>query len=165
MKSLRLASFVIALLIVATPAAFAAVPWTGAGGAGVPDESNAGIYAAGVGSVGYNAAGSTNSLIFRYVLTDTSATGIPGWTMVAVDGYDPGTSSEIRARLYRLTPGGTNSMLATCGSIDAAVYSTTTCSLLGASVDFTTGDTYTLEVTVSRTSTAVTPLFRSVRLY
>jgi hypothetical protein len=164
MKSPKLASFVAALLIVAAPAAFAAVPWTGAAGAGVPDESNAGIYDASVGSVGYNAAGSTNSLVFRYVLTDTSATGLPGWTTLAVDGYDPGTSSEIRARLYRLTPGGTNYMITACTSNDAAVFSTKTCSLLS-TVNFTSGDTYTLEVTVSRTSTAVSPLFRSVRLY
>jgi hypothetical protein len=119
MKTIKAVSFLVALLIVATPAAFAAVPWTGAGGAGVPDEANAGIYEASVGSVGYNSSGSTAVLLFRYVLTDTSATGIPGWTTLAVDGYDPGTSSQIRARLYKLTPGGTNSMITSCTSAAA----------------------------------------------
>jgi hypothetical protein len=45
------------------------------------------------------------------------------------------------------------------------LYSTTTCPLLN-SVNFNSGgDTYALVVSVTRTSTAVTPIFRAVRLY
>ena len=151
------------LFLIAAPIGLAQ-PWTGAAGAGVPDESAAGIYQAGVGSVGYNASASTAPIILRYVLTDTSATGVPPWTTLAVDAYDPGASSEIMARLFRLTPGGTNSMIKACKSNDASVYATSECPLLS-SVNFTTGDTYTLEVTITRTSTSVTPLFRAVRLF
>lgn len=157
-RSLAVLSFVIAAPFVL------AQPWTGAAGAGVPDESAAGIYQASVGSVGYNASGSTNPIVLRYVLTDTSATGVPSWTTLAIDSYDPDASSEIMARLFRLTPGGTNYMITACRSDDASTWATRQCPLLS-SVNFTTGDTYTLEVTITRTSTSVTPLFRSVRLF
>jgi hypothetical protein len=145
------------------PAAFAQ-PWAGAAGAGVPDESVISIYDANVGSAGYNASGSTTTIVLRYTVNDTTATGAPSWTTLAVDAYDPGGSSFVRAQLYRLTPGGGNNMITSCTSNDAAVYSTTTCPLLN-SVNFNTGDTYSMVVSISRSSTAVTPFFRSVRLY
>ena len=86
------------------------------------------------------------------------------WTTVAIDGYDPGASSQIQVKLYRLTPGGTNNMFTSCTSADAAVYSTTTCALLN-SFSFNTNDTYTAEVTLTRSSTGVDPVFRAIRLY
>jgi hypothetical protein len=151
------------VLLIFAPFAFAQ-PWTGAAGAGVPDESAAGIYDATVGSVGYNASGSTASIVLRYVLTDTSATGVPSWTTIAVDGWDPNPGSLIRARLYRLAPSGTNTMMTSCSTNDSAGFTTTTCPLLG-SVNFNTGDTYTIEVTITRTTSTDAPRFRSVRLY
>lgn len=108
------------VFVLAAPALLAAPPWTGAAGAGVPDEASAGLYELDTGSAKHNASGSTATLVFRYVLTDTSATGAPNWTTLAVDAYDPGTSSQVRAQLYRLTPGGTNFMITSCTSNDAA---------------------------------------------
>lgn len=160
---MRLVVVVASMLLLAAPAAFAQ-RWSGAAGAGVPDESAAGIYQADVGGVKYNASGSTNAIVLRYVINDTSATGSPSWTTVAIDGYDPGTSSQIQVKLYRLTPGGTNNNFTTCTSSDSAVYATTTCSLLG-SFSFNTNDTYTAEVTLTRSSTGVDPVFRAIRLY
>lgn len=160
---IKLAVLIGSIFIMAAPAAFAQ-RWSGAAGAGVPDESAAGIYQADVGGVKYNASGSTGNIVLRYVINDTGATGSPAWTTVAVDGYDPGASSSIQVKLYRLTPGGTNSMFTSCTSADSAVYATTTCSLLG-SFSFNTNDTYTAEVTLSRSSTGVDPVFRAIRLY
>jgi hypothetical protein len=159
----KVAVIVASMLFLAAPVAFGQ-RWSGAAGAGVPDESAAGIYQVDVGGAKYNASGSTNAIVLRYVITDTSATGSPGWTTVAVDAYDPGASSQIQVKLYRLTPGGTNNMFTSCTSADSAGFSTTTCSLLN-SFNFNTNDTYTAEVTLTRSSTGVDPVFRAIRLY
>lgn len=162
MKTMRFALLLAGVLTLAAPAAFAQ-RWSGAAGAGVPDESAAGIYSATVGGVSYSGS-STNAIVLRYVLNDTSATGASSWTTVALDGYDPGVDSLIRVRLYRLTPGGTNNMITSCSTSDSAVFATTTCSLLS-TINFNTNDTYTAEVEITRNNTSVNPIFRAVRLY
>jgi hypothetical protein len=160
---IKFAVLLASIFMFAAPVAFAQ-RWSGGASAGVPDESAAGIYQADIGGVKYNASGSTASIVLRYVITDTSATGSPAWTTVAIDGYDPGVNSQIQVRLWRLTPGGTNNMFTSCTSVDSALYSTSTCSLLN-SFTFNTTDTYVAEVTLTRSTTGVDPVFRAIRLY
>jgi len=103
-KTLKL-SLVLALLLLPM-SAFAAVPWTGSPGSSTVDEAAAGIYKLDQGQLAYNAAGSTTTIVARLNVTDTTATGYPNWTTMALWGYDPSPNSTIVAKLFRYTSGG-----------------------------------------------------------
>ncbi len=162
MKTFKFAA-VLTLLLLTPVAAFAAVPWTGAPSTAAVDEDSTSIFAYGTSSLGYNASGSTSTITARLNVTDTTATGLPGWTTMEIRSYDPDPSTEVRAQLVRLTAGGT-STIATCTSSDSAVITTSTCSLLN-SVDFNSGYIYAVVIRITRTNTTYSPFITGVRLY
>lgn len=144
--------------------AFAAVPWTGAPSTGEVDEASLGIYEHGTGSLGYlTGSSSTTTIVSRLNVTDTTASGLPGWTTMEIRAYDPSPNSEVRVKLFRLTA-GTLTNIATCSTTDNAMITTSTCSLLNA-VDFNSGYIYVVQMEVSRTSSAVSPFISGVRIY
>jgi hypothetical protein len=159
-----LAAFLLAVLT--APVAALAQPWTAAPGAAVIDEQSTGIFLLDPGVLQYNAAGSTSQILAYYNVTDTSATGNPAWTTLELAAFDNSPNSFVRAQLYRLTPSsGMTTSIAACTSVDSSSITVQPCSLLGATVNFNAGYIYVLRITVSRTSTALTPMFLGARLY
>ena len=161
-KTLKL-SLVLALLLLPM-SAFAAVPWTGSPGSSTVDEAAAGIYKLDQGQLAYNAAGSTTTIVARLNVTDTTATGYPNWTTMALWGYDPSPNSTIVAKLFRYTSGGSITNIATCATTDSATLQVATCGLLN-NVDFNSGYIYEVVIELGRSSTAVSPFVYGVRLY
>jgi hypothetical protein len=155
---------VLTFVLFAPAAASAQTAWTGAPGAGVIDEQSVGIYQAGAGSIGYNASGSTSTIIARYNLTDTTGFGAPGWTTIELGAYDPSPSSDVLIKVFRTNLLGSISMISACRSQDASFISKTQCALQ-TPINFNDGNVYTVEVSISRSSTAVSPLFTGVRLF
>ena len=161
MTAIRL--FLILAVVLLPVTASAAVPWTGSPGSSVVDESSAGIYKLDNGQLSYNSSGSTSIIVARLNVTDTTATGYPGWTTMAIHAYDPGPSSQVRVTLIRVAA-GTLTNIATCASSDNAMIQTSTCPILN-SVDFNSGYIYEVVIEISRTSNTVSPFIGGIRLY
>ena len=160
MKTFKL-SLVLALVLVPLTA-FAEIPWSGSPGASAVDESAAALYEADTSTLGFKSGASTGTIVGRLNLTDTSATGYPAWTTMEIRGYDPGATSDVRAKLMRIS-GGTISNVATCSLSDNAMVQTVTCSI--PQVDFNSGYIYVVQVEVGRTSTSVSPFISGVKIY
>ena len=155
---------VLAFVLLAPVAAWAQTAWTGAPGAAVIDEQSVGIYEATPGGINYNASGSTTTILARYNLTDTTGFGTPGWTTIELGAYDPSPSSQVLIKVFRINLLGTTSMISSCGSVDNAFIVKRQCSLLNP-INFNDGNVYTVEVSISRSSTSVSPIFTGVRLF
>jgi hypothetical protein len=161
-KNLKV-SLMLFALVLAPMSAFAAVPWTGAPGTSTVDESSTSLYANDNGALTFNSTG-TGTIVARLNVTDTTATGFPGWTTMEIRGYDPGVNSSLVVKLIRISSGGTVSTIATCATADSAMVQTQTCSVLN-NVDFNSGYIYNVSIELGRTSTAVSPFIYGVRLY
>ena len=157
-------SAVLAFVLLAPVSAWAQTAWTGAPGAAVIDEQSVGIYEASPGGLNHNASGSTATIIGRYNLTDTTGFGTPGWTKIELGAYDPSPSSQVLIKVFRISLLGTTSMISSCGSSDAAFISKWQCTLLNP-INFNDGNVYTVEVSISRSTTSVSPIFTGVRLF
>jgi len=154
----------LAFVLLTPIAAWAQTAWTGAPGAAVIDEQSVGIYEATPGGLNHNASGSTVTIIGRYNLTDTTGFGTPGWTKMELGSYDPGPNSQVLVKVFRISLLGTTSMINSCASGDAAFISKWQCNLL-TPINFNDGNVYTVEVSISRSSTSVSPIFTGVRLF
>ena len=159
MKTLKL-SLVVALALFSM-SAFAAVPWSGAPGASVVDEGSATLYEADTATLGFK-SGATGTIVGRINLTDTTATGYPGWTTIEIRGYDPDPSTDVRAKLMRIS-GGTISNVATCATSDSASVQNVTCAI--PQVDFNSGYIYVVQLEVIRSNTSYTPFISGVKIY
>lgn len=157
----RLIGFAFLLLVPVTASAVS--PWTGTPSTAAVDEASLGIFQVDTSSLGYNASGSVAAIVARLNVTDTTATGFPGWTTLEIRTYDPGPNSQVRAQLARVTAGGL-SFIASCTSSDNALISTWQCPLLG-SVDFNAGFLYVVVISITRTTNAVSPFITGVRIF
>ena len=157
-------STVLAFVLFAPITAWAQTAWTGAPGAAVIDEQSVGIYEATPGGINHNASGSTTTIIGRYNLTDTTGFGTPGWTTIELGAYDPSPNSQVMIKVFRINLLGSTSMISACGSVDNAFISKRQCPLMTA-INFNDGNVYTVEVSISRSSTSVSPIFTGVRLF
>jgi len=155
---------VLAFVLLAPAAAWAQTAWTGAPGAAVIDEQSVGIYQADVGSLNYNSSGSTATIVARYNLTDTTGFGTPGWTTMELGAYDPSPNSQVMIKVFRVNPLGSISMIGACGSVDSAFIAKRQCPLMAA-INFNDGNVYSVEVSISRSTTAVSPIFTGARLF
>jgi len=155
---------VLAFVLLAPAAAWAQTAWTGGPGAGVIDEQSVGIYQADPGGISYNASGSTTTIIARYNLTDTTGFGTPGWTTIELGAYDPSPNSQVLVKVFRVSLLGTTSNISSCASVDNSLITKRQCSLLN-TINFNDGNVYLVEVSISRSSTSVSPIFTGVRLF
>ncbi len=155
---------VLAFVLLAPVAAWAQTAWTGAPGAGVIDEQSVGIYQADPGGIYHNASGSTATIFARYNLTDTTGFGTPGWTTIELGAYDPSPSSQVMVKVFRINLLGSTSMISACASLDGSFISKRQCALQ-TPINFNDGNVYTVEVSISRSTTAVSPIFTGVRLF
>lgn len=155
---------VLACVLFAPAAAWAQSAWTGSPGAAVIDEQSVGIYQVNPNSLLYNASGSTAVIIARWNLTDTTGNGTPGWTTIELGAFDPSPNSDVVVLVRRTRLTGTITAIGACESQDASLTSKWRCPLT-TPVNFNDGDIYTVEVTISRSSTSVSPRFTGVRLF
>lgn len=160
-KTRRILLTLLAALLVA-PLAAQAQPWTGAAHTAVIDEQSLPIYQVSPGSLQYGSL-STSTIVAYYNVTDTTGTGAPSWTTIELRYYDPSPSSAVEVRLQRHSAGSITSNGA-CFSVDASLITTITCSI-PTPVNFNAGFIYSVVVSVSRSSTGVSPKFLGVRLY
>lgn len=155
---------VLAFVLLAPVAAWAQTAWTGSPGAAVIDEQSVGIYDATQGGLNHNASGSLATIVGRYNLTDTTGFGTPGWTTIELGAYDPSPNSQVLIKVFRINLLGTISMISACGSGDGSFISKTRCPLM-TPINFNDGNVYTVEVSISRSTTSVSPIFTGVRLF
>lgn len=162
-KRFALSALVAALFI--TPATAQAQSWTGAPGAAVIDEQSAGIYDSDASYIAYKSTStSTTAIVARYNLTDTTASGTPSWNTLELRYYDNSANSQVQAKVLKVAlASASTTTLATCTSTDSASFTSVTCPL--STVNFTTGHTYIVEVTLTRSSSSATPYFIGTLVY
>ena len=67
-------------------------------------------------------------------------------------------------KVFRINLLGTISMISACGSLDNSFLVKRQCPL-STPINFNDGNVYTVEVSISRSSTSVSPMFTGVRLF
>jgi hypothetical protein len=161
-------AFAVAGMVLAgLPLAAQTGTWTAVASTGVVDESAAGIYAFGSTNLGYNAAGSVAPIIARYNVTNTFGGGVsdtPPWTRLELGYFDSSAMSSVRADLFRVNPcTGTQVLICSVTSVDATA---PTCLQCGITAGFNFANfLYYVQVTVSRTSNAVSPQAFTLRIF
>jgi len=158
---------VAAVALAGLPLAAQTGTWTAVASTGVVDESAAGIYAFGSTNLGYNGAGSVAPIVARYNVTNTFGGGVsdtPAWNTLELGYFDASTLSTVRADLFRVDPcNGSQVLLCTVTSADFTAPTCGKCSFT-AGINFA-NFLYYVQVTVSRTSTAVSPQAFTLRIF
>jgi hypothetical protein len=67
-------------------------------------------------------------------------------------------------KVFRVNPLGSISMISACASVDSAFIAKRQCPLM-TPINFNDGNVYAVEVSISRSTTAVSPIFTGVRLF
>ena len=148
----------LAILALALPAAAQINPvWTAAASTGAIDESSLGFYSVNLSSLGYlTGSASLNRVVARYNVTNLAGTSNPTWSTLELGYFDNSPASTVLATLYRVNfCTGSVTALCTVTSVDASGNTCNRCNFT-APLDFTT-NAYFVEVSISRTSTAVSP--------
>jgi hypothetical protein len=147
------------LFLVALPLSAQTGTWTAVASTGVIDEASAGIYQFGTVNLTYNGAGSLANIVARYNVTNTwggGALDTPPWTWLEMGYVDNNPSVAVRADLIQVNPcTGAQVIICTVGSLDATAATCNRCNFT-APMNFAT-NLYYVQVTLSRTSTAVPP--------
>jgi hypothetical protein len=164
MKRTLVALAAAALLSTALPLAAATGTWTAVASTGVLDESAAGIYADGTTNLGYGPAGSIAPIVARYNVTNTwSVSDTPPWTILELGYFDSSPSSAVRADLFQVDPcTGSQTLLCSVTSVDNAASTCNSCQF-APTVNFA-AKLYYVQVTISRSTTAVNPQALTLRI-
>jgi hypothetical protein len=153
--------------VLSTALPLAAAPtgtWTAVASTGVPDESAAGIYAAGGSNLGYGPAGSVAPIVVRYNVTNTwSLSDTPPWAILELGYFDNSPSSAVRAELFQVDPcTGSQTVVCSVVSADNGVSTCQSCQF-APSINFAS-KLYYVQVTISRSTTAVNPQALTLRI-
>ena len=150
-------------LFLAAPVLAAPPPWTAAGTTAVIDETSVPLYALTPPYIGFSATAGAGVIHAYFNVTDTTATGLPGWTTLEISAFDNHPQSQVQAVLYRLDKcNGT--ITAICGATSADNAQTTCARCNVTPLDFTLYDYY-VHATIYRSSTSLAPKLYGVRLY
>lgn len=160
-KSLVRVSVLALSLAVLPLTAVHAATWTAVASSGTVDEASLGSFAVTGPNLSHNAASLTD-IVARYNITDTSGTGLPGWTTLEMTASNA-TGGMVRADLYQVDACGGDD-LQLCIIFAQGGPSCRTCTFGAGTFDFN-NYLYYVEVRVSRTSTANTPYAAAFRLY
>jgi hypothetical protein len=165
MKRTLVALVAAAVLAVALPLAAATGPWTAVASTGVLDESAAGIYAAGTTDLGYSpASGSVANIVARYNVTNTWSTDTPPWTILELGYFDNSAASAVNAVLFKVDPcTGAQTVVCSVTSFDSAAATCNSCQF-APTINFAT-NLYYVQVTISRTTAAVSPKALTLRIH
>lgn len=153
-----LASLVLAVLLGALPAAAATGIWSAVGSTGVVDESAVGIYSFGSTNLTYlPASASLAPIVARYNVTKTwGASDTPPWSVLEMGYFDSSPLSAVQVDLIQVNPcTGSQVVLCSMTSLDATAATCNRC-VFTAPINFAT-NLYYVQVTLSRTSNAVSP--------
>ena len=120
---------VVALALLALPAAAHAQAWTAAASTGAVDESSLGFFAFTNSSLGYlPGSASLNRVIARYNVTDVTASGVTPWNTLELTYFDNAVGSVVTASLVQVKPcSGTLALICSVSSADAPTNSCKTC--------------------------------------
>lgn len=158
--------FALVILALALPAAAQVNPvWTAAASTGAIDESSLGLYSTNFTSLTYLAGSpSLNRVVARYNVTNLDGTVNPLWNTLELGYFDNSPSGSVTATLFQANNcSGAVTLLCSVTSTDASTNSCIRCPFT-APFDFTK-NVYWVEVSISRSSAAVSPQALSVRLY
>jgi hypothetical protein len=160
---IRRSLFLLSAVLLAAPLAAATIPWTAAGTTAVIDETSVPLYAMNPPYISFN--GSGVGLITAYFnVTDTSATGFPGWNTLQLSYFDNAAPSQVTAKLYQVDKcDGTQIQLCFVAGFDSATNTCNSCSFTQF-IDFNRYEYYVL-VTLYRATTALDPKLFAVRIY
>jgi hypothetical protein len=153
----------VAVLFLAAPVLAAPPPWTAAGTTAVIDEASVPLYTLTPPYIGFSATAGAGLIHAYFNVTDTSATGLPGWTMLELSAFDNHPQSHVQAVLYRVDKCN-GAITAICG-ITSSDNAQTTCARCNVPpLDFTLYNYY-VHATLYRSSTTLWPKLYGVRLY
>jgi hypothetical protein len=161
---IRRSLFLLFAVLLSVPSMAATIPWTAAGTTAVIDEGSVSLYALTPPYIGFNASG-LGVITAYFNVTDTSATGFPGWTTLQLSYFDNAAPSQVTAALYRVDKcDGSILQLCLATSPDFASNTCTTCTFAPTVIDFNRYEYY-IHATLYRSSTALNPKLFAVRLY
>ena len=146
-----------------TPAMAATIPWTTAGTTAIIDETSVPLYALTPPYLNFNANGV--GLITAYFnVTDTSATGFPGWSTLQISYFDNAAPSQVTATLWQVDKcDGTQVQLCFVAGFDSSVNTCNACSFTQF-MDFNRYEYY-IQATLYRAVNTLYPKLFAVRLY
>lgn len=149
--------------VTAMPVMAATIPWTAAGTTAIIDETSVPLYALTPPYLGFNAS-SVGQITAYFNVTDTSATGLPGWTKLQLSYFDNAIPSQVTATLYRLDKcDGTTLQLCMVSSPDSAVNTCNTCTFTHV-IDFNRYEYYIVG-TLYRAINTLDPKLIALKLY
>lgn len=158
---------VLAVFLVALPAAAQTGAWSAVGSSGSIDEAALGIYAVNGASLQHQPA-ATGTVFARYNVTNTFGGGItdtPPWTTLELTYFDNSPSSAIAAVLLQVNAcTGASTVICNVSSSDAAAPVCKVCNFPAGTINFGTS-LYFVEVRLSRSVTAVTPQVIGLRIF
>ena len=139
------------------------IPWTAAGTTAVIDESSVPLYALTPPYLGFNGSG-VGVITAYFNVTDTSATGFPGWSTLRLSYFDNAAPSQVTATLWQVDKcDGTQVQLCFVAGFDSATNTCNTCSFTQL-IDFNRYEYY-IQATLYRATTALQPKLFAVRLF
>lgn len=161
---IRRSLFLLFAVLLAMPVTAVTIPWTAAGTTAVVDEGSVSLYALTPPYIGFNSTG-LGVITAYFNVTDTSATGLPGWTTLQLSYFDNAAPSQVTAALYRVDKcDGSILQLCLITSSDFSTNTCKTCSFAGSVIDFNRYEYY-IHATLYRSSTALDPKLIALRLF
>lgn len=154
---------ILAAILIA-PTLALAQPWTAAGPTAVVDPTATGLYTVAPQYIGFALGAGAGNIITRFNVTDTTASGLPGWNTLEMSYFDNSPNSQLTASLIRLDK--CNGSLNTMCTVTSTDSSSTTCirCTFATPIDFNLY-TYYVRVTINRTDTVSTPRLFTVRVF
>lgn len=149
--------------LIAMPALAASPPWTAVGTTVTIEDSSVPLYDLLPPYLHFK-AGSTGVINGYFNVTDTTATGLPGWNTLEMSSFDNSQASQVTATLYQLDRcNGTVTMLCSVTSTDINANVCKSCTFTNG-IDFTK-NSYWITVLLYRGLSTVDPKLFSVRVY
>lgn len=165
MSRLRISWMFSVLFLVLSLSASAQPDWTRVGSTGTIDETAVGTYE--VNGAGlFHAGGSFTNIVARFNVDNVSNQfPLAPWTTLELTAQDGSALGVVGATLFRVPRcSGTSIAVCSVSSTDAVASPTCTRCTLAAPLDFA-NNSYYVQVTVIRQSTAVTPILWGLRLF
>lgn len=162
-RSLFVLFAVLFAVLLAVPSMAATIPWTAAGTTAVIDESSVPLYALTPPYLNFNANG-VGVITAYFNVTDTSATGLPGWSTLQLSYFDNAVPSQVTAALYRVDKcDGSILQLCYVASLDSATNTCNACTFTQG-IDFNRYEYY-IHATLYRAVNTLYPKLFAVRLF
>ncbi|MES1239976.1 MAG: hypothetical protein ABUT39_00005 [Acidobacteriota bacterium] len=155
--------FLLFAVLCAMPSMAQTIPWTAAGTTAVIDESSVPLYALTPPYIGFNGSG-VGVITAYFNVTDTSGTGLPGWSTLRISYFDNAAPSQVSAALWQVDKcDGTQVQLCFVAGFDSATNTCHSCSFTQI-IDFNRYEYY-IQAQLYRATTALQPKLFALRLF